>query len=138
VSDIAYAVSEENLAAVRRFNAAFNDRDVERMAAETADECQFFPLRAQLEDKVYVGRDGLEEMLADFDQDWGYVRVEIDELLDREDVVVALCRLQARGLASRVDLEVPIGFVCRFAGERLVYMRAYSEQTDALREAGVG
>jgi ketosteroid isomerase-like protein len=130
-------VSEENLAAVRRFNSAFNDRDLDRMAAEVADDCQFFPLRAQLEHKAYVGRAGLQEMLADFAEDWEHVHVEIDELLDRDDLVVIVCRLQARGLASRVDLDVPIGFVCRFAGDRLVYMRTYSEQADALRAAGL-
>jgi ketosteroid isomerase-like protein len=39
--------------------------------------------------------------------------------------------------ATRVDLELPIGFVCRFAGGRLVQMRTYSEQADALRAAGL-
>jgi ketosteroid isomerase-like protein len=130
-------VSEQNLAATRRFMVAFNDRDLDGMAAEIEDDSEFYPLRAQLEHKAYVGRKGLEEMLADFDQDWEYVRIELDELLDRDDVVVALCRLQARGLASRVDLEVPMGFVLRFEGERLVYSRSYSEQADALRAAGL-
>jgi ketosteroid isomerase-like protein len=130
-------VSEENLAAVSRFNEAFNGRDLDRMAGEIDEDCEFYPMRAQLEDKAYVGRKGLEEMLADFDEDWEYVRVEVDELRDRDDFVVVLCRLQARGLTSRVDLEVPIGFVCRFAGGRLVYMRTYSDQTDALGAAGL-
>jgi ketosteroid isomerase-like protein len=129
-------VSEENIAAVRRFNNAFNDRDLDRMAAEIEDDCEFYPLRAQLEDKEYVGRKGLEEMVSDFDEDWEYVRVRVDETLDREDFVVLLCRLEARGLTSRVDLEVPIGFVCRFAGGRLVYMRTYSDQSDAMGAAG--
>jgi ketosteroid isomerase-like protein len=129
-------VSEENIAAVRRFNNAFNDRDLDRMAAEIEDDCAFYPLRAQLEDKEYVGRKGLEEMVSDFDEDWEYVRVRVDETLDREDFVVLLCRLEARGLTSRVDLEVPIGFVCRFAGGRLVYMRTYSDQSDAMGAAG--
>jgi hypothetical protein len=67
-------MSEENLAATRRFISAFNDRDLAPMAAESEDDSEFYPLRAQFEQKAYVGRDGLEEMFADFDQDWDYVR----------------------------------------------------------------
>jgi ketosteroid isomerase-like protein len=131
-------MSEENLAATRRFLDAFNDRDLDRMAAEIASDSEFYPLRAQLEQKTYIGREGLAEMFADFDEDWESLRLEVDDLLERDEFVVALCRLQARGRASRVDLDVPIGFVLRFAARRLVYSRSYSEQSDALREAGVG
>ena len=108
------------------------------MVAEVEPDTEFYPLRAQLENKAYVGPEGLKEMFADFDQDWEYIRIEFDELLEREDLVVALCRLHARGIASRVDLEVPMGFVLRFEGSRLVYSRSYSEQADALRAAGLG
>jgi hypothetical protein len=40
------------------------------MAAEIHADTELYPLRAQLEHKTYVGRDGLTEMLADFDEDW--------------------------------------------------------------------
>jgi ketosteroid isomerase-like protein len=130
-------MSEENLAMARQFFEAFNDRDVDRMAADIKPDSEFYPLRAQLEHKAYVGRDGLEEMFADFDEDWEHLRLELDELRDREDLVVALCRLQARGLASGVDLDVPIGFLMRFADGRLVYSRSYSEPADAIRAGGL-
>ena len=108
------------------------------MAAEIEPGSELYPLRAQLEGKAYVGPEGLAEMLADFDEDWESIRIELDEVIDRDNLVVALCRLRGRGRASGVDLEVPIGFLLRFEGGKLVYSRTYSEQADALRAAGAG
>ena len=39
-------------------------------------DAELHPLRAQLEGKAYRGHEGLREMLADFDQDWEYVRMD--------------------------------------------------------------
>ena len=62
-------MSGGNVESVRRLLDAFNDRDVERMAAENSDDAEIYPLRAQLEGKVYRGGAGMRQMVADFDED---------------------------------------------------------------------
>lgn len=131
-------MSAENIEALRRLMAAFNERDLEGMAAGLSDDAELYPLRAQLEGKAYRGPEGVREMFADFDEDWEQLRVEIDEVLDADDLVAVRGRLRSRGRTSRVVLDVPIGFVWRFHGGKAVYARSYSEPDDALRAAGFG
>ena len=130
-------MSAENVESVRRLMVAFNDRDLDAMAAELSDDAELLPLRAQLEGKRYRGVDGAREMFADFDEDWEELRIELDELRDGDDEVAAVCRVRARGRASRIDLDVPMGFVWTFRDGKVVSARSYSEPGDAMRAAGL-
>jgi ketosteroid isomerase-like protein len=125
-----------NLAIVRRATDAFNARDIEAFAAELDPDVELETLRAQLEGKRYRGRDGVREMFADFDEDWEYLRIEIDDLREAGEQVVLLGRLLSRGRASGVDLDVPIGFVWRLRDGKIVHGKTFSQQADALRAVG--
>jgi hypothetical protein len=76
-------------------------------------------------------------MFVDFDEDWEYLRVEIDDFRDADSNVVGTGRLHSRGRASRVDLDVPIAFVWQFREGKAVYAKLFSEEADALRAAGL-
>ena len=128
----------ENVQIIRRLVEAFNDRDLDTMFAVMEPEAELYPLRAQLEGKAYVGHDGLREMLADFDQDWEFVRMDAEEYREAGDHVVVLGRLGARGRTSGVDLDVPMAFVWRLREGKVVHARSFSEQAEALRDAGLG
>jgi ketosteroid isomerase-like protein len=130
-------LSAENVDTARRLVAAFNDRDVERFLADTHAESEIHSLRAQLEGTPYRGHDGIRQMFADFDEDWEYLRVEIDDFRDTESSVVGTGHLHSRGRASRVDLDVPIAFVWRFREGKASYAKLFSEEADALRAAGL-
>ena len=131
-------MSAENVQIVRGLVEAFNDRDLDAMAQVMEPGAELYPLRAQLEGKVYRGYDGLREMLADFDQDWDFVRMDAEEFREAGDQVVVLGRLRARGRTSGVDLDVPMGFVWRLRDGKVAYARSFSEPADALRDAGLG
>jgi ketosteroid isomerase-like protein len=130
-------VSEENLEAVRRLAAAFNDGDVDRFLTDVDADVEFHSLRAQLEGRPYLGHEGARQMFADFEEDWEYLQIEIDDLRAADDEVVAMAHLRSRGHASRVDLNVPVAFLWRFREGKIVYGKVFSEQADALREAGL-
>lgn len=130
-------MSAENVETVRRLAEAFNDRDVDAMVQDLHPDAVLYPLRAQLEGKVYRGHDGLREMFADFDQDWESLHLEPEEFRGVGDEVVVLGRLRARGRTSGVDLDVPIGFVWRLRDGKAVYGKSFSEPEDALRAAGL-
>jgi ketosteroid isomerase-like protein len=127
----------ENVALIRRITAAFNARDIEAFVAELDPAAELEPLRALLEGKRYTGPEGAREMFADFDEDWEYLQLEIDDVREAGEEVALLGRLLSRGRASRVDLEVPIGFVWRVRNGKLLHGKTFSEPADALRAVGL-
>jgi ketosteroid isomerase-like protein len=130
-------VSAENVEIIRRLVEALNDRDLDTLVAITDPDLELYPLRAQLEGKAYRGHDGLREMLADFDEDWEFVHLDGAEYRDAKDKVVVLGRLRGRGRASGIDLDVPMGFVWKLREGKAMHARTFSEQSDALRAAGL-
>jgi ketosteroid isomerase-like protein len=130
-------MSASNVEVIRRLFEAFNARDLETMLEYLEPDAELHPLRAQLEGKAYRGHDGLREMLADFDEDWEFVQVDPDELRDKDDAVVVLGRLRARGRASGAELDVPMAFLWRLRGGKAAYAETFSEPQDALRAAGL-
>jgi ketosteroid isomerase-like protein len=130
-------VSTENVEIVRRLLDAFNDRDLDAMLAATHPEAELQSLRAQLEGRAYRGHEGVRQMLADFDEDWEFVQMHAEEFREAGDRVVALGRLRARGRASGVDLDVPIGFVWTLRDGMVVRGTTFSEQAEAIRAAGL-
>ena len=129
-------MSTENAQIVRRLLEAFNDRDLDAMLAGIHPDAELQSLRAQLEGKAYRGHEGVRQMLADFDEDWTFVRMDATDFREAGDQVVMLGRLHARGRASGVDLDVPIGVVWTLGAGKVVRARTFSEQVDALQAAG--
>jgi hypothetical protein len=65
------------------------------------------------------------------------VRFEIDETRDAGEQVVGIGRFRARGRASGIDLNVPLGVLTRVRRKRIIYTRFFSEPSHALEAAGV-
>ncbi len=103
------------------------------------EEAEFLPLRAQLEGEAYRGHGGLERFFTEMAEQWGdSVRFEIHETRAVGDqVVVGIGRFRARGRASGVDLNVPLGVFMRVPCGKIVYTRLFSEPADALEAAGL-
>jgi hypothetical protein len=50
---------------------------------------------------------------------------------------VGIGRFRARGRASGIDLNVPLGVLTRVRRKRIIYTRFFSEPSHALEAAGV-
>jgi ketosteroid isomerase-like protein len=116
---------------------AWNRGDHEAWLALWDEEAEFYPLRAQLERESYSGHEGLERFLAEMTEDFEEVRFEIEEVRDAGEQMVGVGRFRARGRASGVDLNVPLGVFTRVRRGKIVYMRFFSEPADALEAAGL-
>ena len=114
---------------------AWNRGDREAWLTLWDEEAEFYPLRAQLEGESYSGHEGLERFLAEMTEDWEEVRFEIEETRDAGEQVVGIGRFRARGRASGVDLDVPLGVFTRVRRGKIVYTRLFSEPAEALEAA---
>jgi ketosteroid isomerase-like protein len=131
------AMSEENVEIALAAVDAWNRGDQEAWLALWDEEAEFYPLRAQLEGESYSGHDGLMRFLAEMTQDFEEVRFEIEETREAGEQVVGIGRFRARGRASGVDLNVPLGVLQRVRRGKIVYIRFFSEPADALEAAGL-
>src|SRR3954464_5472271 len=130
-------MSQENIEIALAAVDAWNRGDREAWMALWDEGAEFYPLRAQLEGESYRGHDGLERFLDELAEDFEDVRFEIDETRDAGEQVVGIGRFRARGRASGVDLDVPLGAVVRVRQGKIVYARFFSEPADALEAVGL-
>ena len=93
-------MSKENLEIVRRAYDAFNARDVDELLRLSAEDCQWVPLRAQLEGIVYRGHQGVRQFVDDMDEDWEGFRIDPLEFHDRGERVAVIGRVSALGQSS--------------------------------------
>jgi ketosteroid isomerase-like protein len=127
----------ENVEIIRSLVDAWNRGDREAFMALWDDEAEFYPLRAQLEGESYRGHDGLERFFGEMAEDWEEVGFEMHEARDAGEQVVSIGRFRARGRASGVDINVPLGVFTRMREGKIVYTRFFSEPADALEAAGL-
>jgi ketosteroid isomerase-like protein len=130
-------MSQENVEIALAAVDAWNRGDREAWMALWDEEGEFYPLRAQLEGESYRGHDGLGRFLGEMAEDWEDVRFEIDEARDAGEQLVGIGRFRARGRASGVDINVPLGVFMRVRHGKIVYTRFFSEPADALEAAGL-
>ena len=130
-------MSQENIEIALAAVDAWNRGDLEAWLALWDEEAEFHPLRAQLEGESYSGHEGLERFLAEMTDDFEEVRFEIEETRDAGEEVVGVGRFRARGRASGVDLDVPLGVFTRLRRGKIVYTRLFSEPAAALEAAGL-
>jgi ketosteroid isomerase-like protein len=130
-------MSEENVEIVLAGVDAWNRGDHEAWLARWDEEAEFYPLRAQLEGTSYSGHDGMERFLAEMREEWEEVRFEIEEARAAREQVVGIGRFRARGRASGVDINVPLGVFTRVRRGKVVYMRFFSDPADSLEAAGL-
>jgi len=89
------------------------------------------------ETKVWRGRQGFVDGWRFWMRDWSEFRVELDELIDAGDVVVALVRQSGRGRGSGVEVEQETATVFTVEGGKITRIEAYGGRREALRAAGI-
>ena len=133
-------MSQENVEAFQRGLEAGNRGDVETLLQELDPEVEWHSaLHAFLggEQTVFRGHDGVREMLRDLNEAFGEIHIEISEIRDLGDRLVAIGRTRARGKASGADVESPIAFITEFTNGKAISIRAYLDPKEALQAAGL-
>jgi ketosteroid isomerase-like protein len=129
-------MSQENVEVVRRSFEAFNARDVDAVVSLSAEDCEWLPLRAQLEGIVYRGHEGVRQFVRDMDEDWEGFRIDPLEFHERGERVAVIGRVNALG-QSGVEIDAVAGFVFELHQGRIRRIISHSDPDDALNAVGL-
>jgi ketosteroid isomerase-like protein len=131
-------MESHNIELVRELLDAVNRLDADGMVSRIQPDYEFVPIMAALEGRVYRGRDGVYEWLADMDSHWEYFECCPEEYHDLGDRVIAFGHWRARGRASGVEVDGQSAtWVAWVQGDRLSRWRTFTDRDEALEAAGV-
>ena len=130
-------MSEANVELVRRFVDAFNRLDVDSMAGHYHPDVELHEWPTAPGARAYHGIDGVRSALDNWFDVWEWMRVEIVDLVDLGDRVLATLDQRARGRGSEVEVEVRSFNVYTFREGQVIRMQLFTEREPALEAAGL-
>jgi ketosteroid isomerase-like protein len=133
-------MSRENVEAFKRAVEANNRRDVEAFLEELHPEVEWHPgLPALLGGEATVGRghEGARELLRDVYDALTVFHLEISEIRELDDRIVAIGRMLARGRESGAETEAPWNYVVQFKNGKAILIQTYLDPKAALEAAGL-
>src|SRR4051794_20968867 len=131
-------MSQENVESVRRGYAHFlatGDFREEALHPDFVWDMSTF--RDWPERQTYAGLDGAREFMHDWreaGEDW---ELEVEDLLDAGESVVAVVRQRGRSKATGLPVEMRFAMVWAFRDGKQVLMRMYASPDEALEAAGL-
>ena len=131
-------MSQENVEMCRRAYEAFNRGDSEGMVADLAEEFEFVPTGALPDARgVYRGPQGYTDFVGWLRSEFDSPRVEINELTEAGDQVLASVTLRGRGKQSGVAASWDIWHVWTVRDGKAVHGQAFTSKAEALQAAGL-
>jgi uncharacterized protein len=85
----------------------------------------------------FEGREQAKKFLSNWRESWDDYSIEIEDLQQAGDRVVALTRHRGRGKGSNVPVELADAHVWTLRDERATHLRTYLDRTEALEAAGL-
>jgi uncharacterized protein len=130
-------MSSENVEIVRRAYEAFNSGDADT-AMELLDPDVEWSLPAHFPDaETWRGREQVEKGLRARAASWSSLNIEVRELIDAGDKVVALVRIRGQAEITGIDLSGnEDGHVWTLRDGRAVSVHMYGGTSEALAEVG--
>ena len=126
-------MAHENVEIIRRGLEAYNRGDVQTLLDISDPEAEFVPLRSLVVGGSYRGHDGIRRFMTDVGEEWDDRRILLQELREDEGRVVLLGEFEATGKASGVEMRSPVAWIFELREGKVIRMRAYSTQEEALR-----
>jgi ketosteroid isomerase-like protein len=131
-------MSQENVEIVRQAYEAFNRRDSEGMVADFADGFEYVSTGALPDARgVYRGPEGWTDFVGWLRSEFESPRVEINDLSEAGDQVLAAVTLRGRGKQSGVDTSWDVWHLWTVQDSKLARGHGFTSKTDALEAAGL-
>ncbi|HEY7151785.1 MAG TPA: nuclear transport factor 2 family protein [Solirubrobacterales bacterium] len=131
-------MSQENVETIRRAVHAFNERDVDAMLADWADDVEMRLVGgfADLMGTEFRGHEGVRRWFNEWVENVD-VRVEIEEIHDAGERVVLVARAVGAGETSGAPVALRGGQIYSFRHGLVIGVDNYYEASEALEAAGL-
>jgi uncharacterized protein len=133
-------MSQENMEVFKRGVEAYDLRDIDALLEDLDPDVEWQPVLQVLlggEATVYRGHQGVRDWFRELDAAFAEFHVEIAEIRDLGDRLVASGRMRARGRASGVDIDSPLAYLIDFRDGKVWRIRTFLDQTEALEAVGL-
>jgi ketosteroid isomerase-like protein len=132
-------MSQENLEIVRNLVAALNAADVPAMVERFyTPDAEFTPaVQAALEGTVYRGSDQIRGYYEEMYGVWDQLRVDLEDLTDAGDAVLATGSVTVRGKTSGAEVSRPWTFLFELADGMVRRQRNFTDHAEALNAVGL-
>ena len=130
-------MSEAHLKAAHDVIDAVEQRDVSALIALTHPAVEWRSAFAVSKGGLYVGHSGIREYVADMNDAWDIVRLDVDHELCVGDVVILVGRIHYRGKGSGVEAETDAGYVLTFRDGKVIGFRPFRDPEASLARVGL-
>jgi ketosteroid isomerase-like protein len=130
-------MSEETVAIVQRFADHWNETG-EPPWAEMDPDVEFVIDPGSFVAGTYSGHDGIRTLLRITAEVFDQFQLELDELIDVGDAVLALGCIRVRGVKSGATARQQGALLFRFRDGRIVLYRSYLRREEGLEAVGLG
>ena len=131
-------MSRENVEVVRRGIEAFNRGDMDGVVADFAPESEYVTTgMIPGASGVFRGPEGYRQFTEGFFAEFEDARIEVHELIDAEDRVLASVTLRGRGKQSGAEASWDIWQLWTVKDGRVVRGQGFTSRADALEATGL-
>jgi uncharacterized protein len=131
-------MSKENVEIVRRSFAAYDSGGLDALAEFWHPDIDWRAVEGYIDDVGRIrGPDGLRQYYRQWEETFDAVRVEIEELTEAGDEVVALLRGVGRMKGSDAEIDIRYAVVISIRDGKIARGREYSTREEALEAAGL-
>jgi ketosteroid isomerase-like protein len=132
-------VSRQNVDTVRTILEAFNRGDMRGFLDMCDPDIEWDLSQRLIDPETYHGHEGIEKFFEQQLEAWEEApRMEVEDLMDAGDQVVAFVRVHGRGKGSGAAVDARIAQVWTIRRERATRLQYYGDRTEALNAVGLG
>jgi ketosteroid isomerase-like protein len=119
---------------VRRFTETF-ESDTDAFRDTLHPEIEWFPIEEN--HTPTYGVEGAMRLRNQWLDTWDEHRIEVEEVVEEGDSVVALAHVTARGKASGVEVDLRLHYQFKVRDDKVVYLFEHEDRAAALEAAGL-
>ncbi len=133
-------MSQENVEIVREGWRRFDPADLgtfDELLGLYAADCVYEDFPEAPDAATYTGREGVRQALHAWAEMWDGSNMELVELIDAGEAVVAVCEMRGRAKGSGVPVELSPAIVYEMRHGKVVRQSAFTSRRQALEAAGL-
>jgi ketosteroid isomerase-like protein len=137
-TDTWQAMSLEHAEVVRKNFEAFNGRDIDAWLTQWHPEGEWYPaMSSHFDGESHRGHAALRRLAEDYCETWVALTLTAEGITEVGARLLVLGRVRARGKGSGVEIERPWAWIVEFRGDKIIRLRAYLDQAEALKAVGL-